>query len=218
MAGSWVAGLDWGIGLDFGQGFKPGLWAGFCCSKGTSELGQGQPVLHVQNYEQTAKSLNLRGKWEIPLAWGGGVLASRHQMLLLFQVASNGAQLSPPCSHGMATNPSHKVPRAPSRPCLIDAESCAAPQQRPKGDGAGLEPLGWWLQHCWGSRPHHQHQGCTWAWAQPRWPPGHILPVPVTSPSRDCATHAARTAPRRCRVGLVSGQRCHEPPRNPDLL
>lgn len=82
--GGWVGRLGWTLGRDFGQGFKLGLRAGSCCSKGPSELGQGQPVLHVQNCEQIAKSLNLRGQLEIFLACWGGVLASRHQMLLIF--------------------------------------------------------------------------------------------------------------------------------------
>lgn len=101
--GVWAGVLGWGIGLGlwawifvgalgrdfgwgFGQGFKLGLRAAFCCSKGTSEPGQGQPVLHVQNCEQTAKSLNLRGQLEIFLTCRGGILPSRHQMLLIFRV------------------------------------------------------------------------------------------------------------------------------------
>lgn len=100
--GVWTGGaglgdLCWG----FGQGFMSGLWAGVlagalgfklglqpgsCCSRGTPEPGQGQPVLYVHNCEQTAKSLNLGGQLEIFLAGQGGVLASWHQMLLIFQV------------------------------------------------------------------------------------------------------------------------------------
>lgn len=73
-----------GVGWGFGQGFMVGLWAGSRCSKGTAEPGQGQPVLQVQNCEQIAKCLLLRGQLENFLSCQGSVPASRHQMLLIF--------------------------------------------------------------------------------------------------------------------------------------
>lgn len=105
--------------------------------------------------------------------------------------SSNGAQLSSPCSHGIATNPSRKALGPPSpfpslfHQCRALHSPTAASQRRWGRLGApgvadpalpGLETP---------APAPGLHQGPSGHGHSPAWPPGHILPVPATSPSSD---------------------------------